>query len=144
MIIRESDKYENEKEINNKTKNNKNKIIAKLSIPNNLRKTPMIFNYSIKSENEYPYIIDPFKVIYWDLRSKTILNKLCLICGSNKNIEMHHLKPIKYNPKNNNNFKRILSDFSRKQIPICKSCHVKIHSGQYSGKALRNLKPYNK
>jgi predicted HNH restriction endonuclease len=33
----------------------------------------------------------------------------------------------------------IMRAMNKKQIPVCKSCHVKIHAEKYSGISLKNL-----
>jgi predicted HNH restriction endonuclease len=33
-----------------------------------------------------------------------------------------------------------MKQLNRKQIPVCKNCHIKIHSGKYDGIALNKIK----
>jgi hypothetical protein len=49
---------------------------------------------------------------------------------------MHHVKALKGKTRG---FMDIMRAMNRKQIPVCKSCHVKIHGGNYSGISLKNL-----
>jgi len=85
---------------------------------------------------------DPFKIrTFW--RTTFKLYSVCCVCGSDRNIEMHHvksLKSIKTLTKNNKTtFDLILKQLNRKQIPVCHDCHVRITSGRYSGKGLTDL-----
>jgi len=53
-----------------------------------------------------------------------------------EDIQMHHVKHLKdLNPKLSP-VDAIMAKLRRKQIPICHSCHVKIHAGKYDGKSL--------
>ncbi|WP_305927765.1 HNH endonuclease [Bacillus mycoides] len=51
-------------------------------------------------------------------------------------IEMHHIRRSK---KTKNSFNDVLSKMNRKQIPVCKECHKKIHRGEYDGFKLSDL-----
>jgi hypothetical protein len=50
----------------------------------------------------------------------------CIICGSPDNVEAHHIISFE-------NIKKRLSmavgKFTRKQVPVCKSCHIKVPKG---------------
>jgi predicted HNH restriction endonuclease len=48
---------------------------------------------------------------------------------------MHHRRPIKQD-KTDGTLKGIESNLSRKQIPLCRSCHMKVHAGKYDGPAI--------
>lgn len=81
--------------------------------------------------------------INWTVsRTQAGLNLPCLICGALKT-EMHHIKHIR---KNNwseiseTNFVQQLQFIrNRKQIPVCKQCHLNIHDGKYDGPKLDKL-----
>jgi predicted HNH restriction endonuclease len=45
-------------------------------------------------------------------------------------IVMHHRRPLKAH-KTDNTLKGIQINQSRKQIPLCVSCHQKVHKGIY-------------
>jgi len=74
----------------------------------------------------------PYYVFDYSIRSKKILNAQCLICGATSNIEMHHRRPLKASVTDNT-LKGIVKNLTRKQIPLCKKCHFKVHTGSYSG-----------
>lgn len=51
---------------------------------------------------------------------------------------MHHIKKLKAaDPRSN---KAQMSAMGRTQIPVCKSCHRKIHKGVYDGKSIKKRK----
>ena len=56
----------------------------------------------------------------------------CIICCSKENVEMHHRRPLKKS-KTDNTLKGINVNLSRKQIPVCRNCHITIHNGNYDG-----------
>jgi len=80
---------------------------------------------------------DPLQVVYFGLRSKSLLHKECIICSSSTKVEMHHVKSLRGNPKG---FTATMKAMNRKQIPVCKVCHDKIHKGLYDGLKLNDLK----
>lgn len=83
---------------------------------------------------------DPFNVIAGRL-TRSRLDKSCTICGSQKSIEMHHIKHIrKIGAKiNERTFTAYMGLINSKQLPVCAECHRRIHQGKYNGKALINL-----
>jgi hypothetical protein len=74
------------------------------------------------------------------MRTRSKLGKPCCICGSSEQIEMHHVRHIrKMKGKKATGFKVIMNALNRKQIPACKSCHRRIHRGEYDGMSLKDL-----
>jgi group II intron reverse transcriptase/maturase len=73
---------------------------------------------------------------------KTTKSKLglpCCICGSESS-DMHHLRHLRKGGKTVvKGFNRIMARINRKQIPVCKPCHVAIHNGEYDGMSLKEL-----
>jgi predicted HNH restriction endonuclease len=58
----------------------------------------------------------------------------------NRNIEMHHIKSIKtINPKLSK-FDQLAARINRKQIPLCRGCHLKVHQGKYQGLSLKHFR----
>ena len=82
---------------------------------------------------------EPLDTVYYNLRTRSKLDNetSCSICGSNENIEMHHIKALR--GKKTDNFMNVLRAMNRKQIPVCSICHDKIHAGLYSGIRLNKL-----
>ena len=74
----------------------------------------------------------PYYVFDYAIRSKKPLNAQCSICGTSSNVEMHHRRPLKAS-KTENTFKGIKINLARKQIPLCRECHLKVHTGYYKG-----------
>jgi group II intron reverse transcriptase/maturase len=77
-------------------------------------------------------------------RSEIVLKMIsdkCDLCGADGPVVMHHIRklsdlnrPGRSQPED---IKRILSARRRKSIPVCKSCHWRIHSGEYDGPRIR-------
>ncbi len=75
---------------------------------------------------------DPFIPFYYNLRTKDRLGDVCRICSSGENVEMHHIRALKEG-KGKNTFANIMRNMNRKQIPVCRPCHNRIHRGEYDG-----------
>jgi len=74
----------------------------------------------------------PYYTFDYALRSKRLENAKCVICGVTSNIEMHHRRPLK-SSKTDSTLKGVVKNLARKQIPLCKECHIKVHAGSYFG-----------
>ncbi len=74
----------------------------------------------------------PYYAFDYALRSKKLRNAQCVICGTCSNIEMHYRRPLK-SSITDNTLKGIVKNLTRKQIPLCKECHLKVHKGSYNG-----------
>ena len=68
----------------------------------------------------------------WSLRSKYRWSSFCSICQSGDDVEMHHRRPLKASATDNT-LRGITRNMTRKQIPLCRACHVKVHQGKYDG-----------
>jgi group II intron reverse transcriptase/maturase len=80
------------------------------------------------------------------LRTRSKLGMPCCICNSGTPVEMHHVRHIrKTGGKKPVGINAILQKLNRKQIPVCKTCHQKIHRGEYDGMSLSDLayNPYH-
>ena len=74
------------------------------------------------------------------LRTRSKLGKACCICESTVQLVMHHVRHIrKTGAKPPTGFNAILQALNRKQLPVCKPCHQKIHRGEYDGMSLTAL-----
>lgn len=69
-------------------------------------------------------------------RGNTELKGACTLCGSIENIEIHHLKAIK-KAKSKDFLTQIIQKINRKQVPLCKTCHIKVHQGKHDGPSLK-------
>lgn len=79
-------------------------------------------------------IMNKFK--YMLPRSNKLFKSPCQICGSNINVEIHHVKHLKDIKDTTDYLKTRQIKMNRKQIPLCKECHIKVHKGQYNGPGL--------
>lgn len=73
------------------------------------------------------------------LRTRTSLEDSCAICGEDEEVVMHHIRHVRKIGEKVTGFSRILAAVNRKQIPVCKPCHGKIHAGEYDGLRLSDL-----
>ena len=81
---------------------------------------------------------DPF-TIQLSLRTRSLIDSCCVVCGSPDKIEMHHIRHIK-SSSNPNSFAKVIGRLNRNQIPLCKECHWKVHKGLYDQMNLSDLK----
>lgn len=120
------------------------------------RKKQLFDNYwNIQNGNQVIYINDKYRVTsdnYFDklkwvnIRTKAAFDLPCSICGSNEDIEMHHLNHVKKNKYNlidkEKTWEKMMHLRNRKQIPVCKDCHTNlIHKGRYGGTKLSYFHP---
>jgi len=52
---------------------------------------------------------------------------------------MHHVKHVRKANFTYKGFHEIMHLLNRKQIPVCQSCHNKIHRGEYDGLKLGDI-----
>jgi len=102
--------------------NDKGKLVA-FKLVKNLPKIEKFSNSIISSG---------FETFKYSLRTRSVFDKPCKICGTKRNVEMHHRRPLKAH-KTDNTLKGIQINQSRKQIPLCASCHQRVHNGIYDG-----------
>ena len=53
---------------------------------------------------------------------------------------MHHVKHVRKEGFRYKGFHEQMALLNRKQIPLCKDCHKKVHAGLYDGPSLENLR----
>jgi len=75
-------------------------------------------------------------LVYRHKRHVGNLTGPCIICGSSDQIEVHHIRALKDISKKRDWLSITMAKFARKQVSVCKSCHIKIHRGIYDGKRL--------
>lgn len=66
-------------------------------------------------------------------RGRKDLKGSCVLCGSNQEIEIHHVRKLS-KTKRKDYLSIMMARMNRKQITVCKKCHIKIHQGVYDGK----------
>jgi len=74
--------------------------------------------------------VDPHIITLYNKNLKSIArleNLMCKSCGSDYKVEMHHIRALKdLNPKLKS-IDKIMASIKRKQIPLCRECHMKLH-----------------
>nr|YP_010516708.1 putative reverse transcriptase [Haslea provincialis]UXN44251.1 putative reverse transcriptase [Haslea provincialis] len=70
-------------------------------------------------------------------RGRNDLKGPCVLCGSEKKIEIHHVRKLSEGSKRKSYLSKMMSRMNRKQIPVCQKCHKAIHEGSYDGPNLR-------
>lgn len=94
------------------------------------------------------------RIKYLHDRTARLIDAACSNCNSTSQVEMHHVRHIKKmnKPTRDNFLLSIRAQINRKQIPLCKECHIKVHKGLYDGSSLRGedltkkswYKPWNR
>lgn len=98
-----------------------------------------VFREKDKNWNLGKQLPDPYRNIALRL-TKSKLFSSCCICGESVT-EMHHIRHVR--GYRSSTFGHIMGVINRKQIPVCKTCHVNIHTGRYDGIALSDFaNPY--
>ena len=96
---------------------------------------------TFKARKEFKINVDdPVPVILsnWNNKlTKSNLFKQCVICGSSKNIEMHHVRKVrdiksKLRKKSTDFFKAQMAAINRKQVPLCADHHKALHNNTLS------------
>jgi group II intron reverse transcriptase/maturase len=82
--------------------------------------------------------IDPF-TIYANRVSKSRLEKPCCICQIETPIEMHHVKHVRKKGFRYQGFHAEMALLNRKQVPLCRNCHMAVHRGEFDGIRLSTL-----
>jgi len=98
-------------------------------------------DWTVKTDAFVAYPPDP-DLLGWHahLRTRSKLGFPCLICGEGVDVEMHHVRHIrKMGLRKPRGFQAVMRALNRKQIPVCKGCHRKIHRGEYDGIRLQDL-----
>lgn len=117
------------------TTNSKGKEIARsLKLENSWSKEP---NRFLGGDG----VFDPNQAIlfHFKLRSRSKLGEHCAVCDDTEDVVMHHIRHVRKMGDRVRGFNRILAALNRKQLPVCRRCHAKIHAGKYDGMSLRDL-----
>jgi nicotine oxidoreductase len=74
------------------------------------------------------------------LRTRSKLGLPCMVCGDPNKVQMHHVRHIrKMDDKEPKGFTRVMAALNRKQVPVCKACHERIHRGEYDSLNLKDM-----
>jgi len=70
---------------------------------------------------------DPLAKLNWSvLRARSAMQGICAKCGSTEQIEMHHVRALKH-LTGKTFIETLMISANRKQIPLCRSCHLQEH-----------------
>jgi group II intron reverse transcriptase/maturase len=91
----------------------------------------MKITYKVKPWDFKTSSKDYIMTLFTDKLSTATFDKLvCSLCGSNYRVEMHHIRQLKdINPKLSK-IDALMAARRRKQIAVCRNCHLKIHSSK--------------
>jgi hypothetical protein len=98
-------------------------------------------DWAIRNDAFATHPVDP-DLLKWHIKlhSRSKLGFPCLICGATDRVEMHHIRHVrKMGKRKPKGFQAVMRALNRKQIPVCKECHAKIHKGEYDGIRLQDL-----
>lgn len=82
---------------------------------------------------------DIFSIVDFKISTISRLDSPCANCNSMDNVEMHHVRHIKTINVKLTPFDKMLARINRKQVPLCRKCHLEVHQGKYQGKSLKHL-----
>jgi group II intron reverse transcriptase/maturase len=87
--------------------------------------------------------------IYKSWANKLTTSKLdysCIVCGSTQNIEMHHIRKVRdirkdsrTNKKTKNWFQTQMAAINRKQVPLCRFHHERLHTNTFTVEERNNF-----
>ena len=78
---------------------------------------------------------------YANRLARSSLGLPCIICDSFEGpIEMHHVKHVRKQGQRYGGFHQEMALLNRKQVPLCRSCHKRVHAGLYDGPSLKALR----
>lgn len=74
-------------------------------------------------------------------KSMASLNNLsCAQCGSNHKVEMHHIRALKDLKPEISHVDKLMSKARRKQIPLCRVCHMDTHHPSRLNRKDKNIR----
>nr|AJF36691.1 hypothetical protein [Klebsormidium flaccidum] len=76
---------------------------------------------------------DPMERLAWRLsKGVSALYAACVLCGSDQDVEMHHVRALKDLKKQKKSALEIhMISIARKQLPLCRRCHLRAHKGNW-------------
>nr|NP_039503.1 hypothetical protein ScpofMp05 [Schizosaccharomyces pombe]P05511.4 RecName: Full=Uncharacterized 91 kDa protein in cob intron [Schizosaccharomyces pombe 972h-]CAA26587.1 unnamed protein product [Schizosaccharomyces pombe]CAA38288.1 unnamed protein product [Schizosaccharomyces pombe] len=111
-----------------------------------------IYDYNSRDENNKPKLITQlfkpsWKVNVWGFKSDKVKlnirtlyashlsmanleNLQCAACQSTYKVEMHHVRQMKNLKPIKGTLDYLMAKANRKQIPLCRSCHMKLHANK--------------
>jgi len=113
------------------TKKNQSRKYS-LNIPESFKKIRVFKTKTVS-------VPDPLAVLNYKLESQMSLEEVCSVCGSDVKVEMHHVRHLRKDSVVTPGFTCLMSALNRKQLPVCRACHIQIHKGTYDGLSLNEL-----
>jgi group II intron reverse transcriptase/maturase len=108
-------------------------------------KKPLYATFGTHSMKRQPFStktdIDRKRIAYQprtQLVDRLLANQ-CEICGSSNQIEVHHIRAMKDVANTKAGWQQLMSAMRRKTLVVCRTCHTKIHNGQYDGVKLSKI-----
>lgn len=95
-----------------------------------------ILNKINRLDDRFDFVFYFERLVYRHRRHVGNLTGPCVVCGCTENIEVHHVRALKDISKKKDWLSMTMAKFSRKQVPVCKPCHIKIHKGTYDGERI--------
>lgn len=123
------------------------KLLASKFTLRSQREVILKFNSDLKGEDKIGFVKPKYGISCWNFKMKgesdilktlfakylskaSLENLVCSICESEYRVEMHHVRMLKdLNPKARR-IDAIMAKKRRKQIPLCRDCHMKHHRGE--------------
>ena len=113
------------------------KFGSELTCPDTSKK--IIIPQSFKRTGKFNINAKPIDVVIsqrWNKKlTRSNIGKACVICGATSNIEMHHIRQVsdikqKLKKSKIDFFTMQTIGINRKQVPLCKEHHKKLHQNQ--------------
>lgn len=93
-------------------------------------------NFMIGDLTPYEEVIDKA----WKRGKKSFLRySKCSVCDAKGDIELHHVKAIRGYGALKGNITKIMAADNRRQLPVCRMCHMDIHNGLYDDAKLSDV-----
>lgn len=97
--------------------------VARVYRPENWKMN--VWDFKIKSPNTI------VSALYSNVVSLANIDAMsCIVCKSDYRVEMHHVRMMKDLSPQTDRLDYLMSRAQRKQIPLCRSCHMKYHGGK--------------
>lgn len=117
-----------------------NNIQVIYSIPETGKIKQIEFDNTTGVGQQFQYRKEIDRINEWiNMRSRSATGLACKICGSTEKVEMHHVRHIRKMNQKLKGFHKVMASLNRKQVPVCKECHLKIHRGEYDSISLKDL-----
>jgi nicotine oxidoreductase len=118
---------------------NKKGEIFKIYRPENLRMLAEFERFHTPPSSDIDTLL---KTSWSSSMTQTQFDETCVICGTEENLEIHHIRSIKEVRVKARSYAQWVGGFLRKTIPLCKAHHLALHSGNLSHSEVVMLASY--